>query len=52
MENPPAWKEIGKEEEEEEEEKGEEKGVVGHDLTMINVFEDGATCSRERPEGE
>lgn len=46
MENLPEWKEMGKEE-------GEEEGlVVGHCVTMINVFKDGATCYRERPEGE
>lgn len=46
MENLREWKEMGKQEEEEE-------GVVlGSCLTMINVFEEGATCYRERPEGE
>lgn len=34
------------------EEEEEEEGVVGHCLTVINVFEDGATSYRERTEGE
>lgn len=46
MENLLECMEMGKEKEE------KEGVVVGHFLTMINVFEDGATCYGERPEGE